>query len=85
MQYNREFGFEENTPKEEVKKSDDDEEEGEEGDHDFQRKKPKKTKEQIDKESLLEENYYELLGIPENKQQTSNETAIAKAYRKKAL
>ena len=49
MQYDREFGIEENTPileEEKEKKSDGGEDE--EGDHEYQRKKPKRTKEQID-------------------------------------
>ena len=50
----------------------------------FKKKQNKKTKEQIDKEALLLENYYDLLGLGEDGMGAS-EQQIAKAYRKKAL
>lgn len=63
LQFKREFGpAEEDKDSGSEKKST--EEDEEEGDHkEFARKKPKKTKDEIDMEQSLMENYYQLLGL----------------------
>jgi hypothetical protein len=71
LQHLVEFGpkEEEKVVEEEVKKSDSDDENGDDEDDgtakDYARKKPKKTKEEIDREQANTENYYQLLHLPD--------------------
>lgn len=86
LQKRRLFGEPEEEKKGQDEGSDDDAEEelDDEARQNFERKNKKRTKEEIDKAALLQENLYELLGLAELSMEAT-EAQVAKAYRKQAL
>jgi DnaJ-class molecular chaperone len=68
----------------EHKSAEDEDESGGKGEADYASKKPKKTKEQIEKEALVLGDLYACLGLEDFKFVTT-EAQVTKAYRKMAL
>jgi len=89
MQFDLMFGKKveeevENGVGEEDKKSNSDDEGFADEDGKYERKKPKKTKEEMDRAASEMDNYYEILGL-EERSMAATEKEVTKAYRKKAL